>query len=53
MKEAMVMPNIRSSADLRNGYNEISNLCHVEHEISYVCHIGYEISLLCNISCKI
>ena len=40
MKEAMYMPNIRSSADLRNGYNEISNLCHKYNEPVFITKNG-------------
>ncbi len=34
------MPNIRSSADLRNGYNEISNLCHKYNEPVFITKNG-------------
>ena len=34
------MPHIRSSADLRNGYNEISNLCHEYGEPVFITKNG-------------
>ena len=34
------MPHIRSSADLRNGYNEISNLCHEYGEPVFITRNG-------------
>ena len=34
------MPNIRSSADLRNGYNEISKFCHEYGEPVYITKNG-------------
>ena len=34
------MPLIRSSADLRNGYNEISNLCHNYSEPVFITKNG-------------
>lgn len=34
------MPNIRSSADLRNKYNEISNLCHSYAEPVFITRNG-------------
>ena len=34
------MPNIRSSTDLRNNYNEISSFCHETHEPVYITKNG-------------
>jgi len=34
------MPNIRSSTDLRNGYNEISAFCHEKHEPVFITKNG-------------
>ena len=34
------MPTIRSSADLRNGYNEISAFCHTYHEPVFITKNG-------------
>ncbi len=34
------MPNIRSSADLRNGYNEISTFCHQYGEPVFITKNG-------------
>ncbi len=34
------MPNIRSSADLRNNYNEISTFCHENEEPVYITKNG-------------
>ena len=34
------MPNIRSSADLRNSYNEISNYCHEYAEPVFITKNG-------------
>ena len=34
------MPTIRSSADLRNGYNEISNFCHEYGEPVFITKNG-------------
>ena len=34
------MPNIRSSADLRNGYNEISSFCHTYNEPVFITKNG-------------
>ena len=34
------MPTIRSSADLRNGYNEISTLCHEYSEPVFITKNG-------------
>ena len=34
------MPTIRSSADLRNGYNEISNFCHEHREPVFITKNG-------------
>lgn len=34
------MPNIRSSADLRNNYNEISNYCHSYDEPVFITKNG-------------
>ena len=34
------MPNIRSSADLRNGYNEISTFCHTYDEPVFITKNG-------------
>ena len=34
------MPNIRSSADLRNGYNEISTFCHPYGEPVFITKNG-------------
>lgn len=34
------MPTIRSSADLRNGYNEISNFCHQHGEPVFITRNG-------------
>ena len=34
------MPNIRSSADLRNGYNEISSFCHKYGEPVFITKNG-------------
>lgn len=34
------MPMIRSSADLRNGYNEISSLCHEHGEPVFITKNG-------------
>ena len=35
------MPNIRSSADLRNSYNEISTFCHEYAEPVFITKNGY------------
>ena len=35
-----VMPNIRSSADLRNNYNDISNFCHSYPEAVFITKNG-------------
>ena len=35
------MPAIKSSADLRNGYNEISNFCHTYNEPVFITKNGY------------
>lgn len=34
------MPTIRSSADLRNGYNEISTFCHTYNEPVFITKNG-------------
>ena len=34
------MPVIRSSADLRNGYNDISNFCHTYNEPVFITKNG-------------
>jgi len=34
------MPNIKSSTDLRNNYNEISNFCRETHEPVYITKNG-------------
>ena len=34
------MPNIKSSTDLRNNYNEISNFCHESREPVYITKNG-------------
>ena len=34
------MPNIRSSADLRNGYNEITTFCHQHNEPVFITKNG-------------
>ena len=34
------MPKIKSSADLRNNYNEISNLCHTYNEPVFITKNG-------------
>ena len=34
------MPKIRSSADLRNNYNEISNFCHTYNEPVFITKNG-------------
>ena len=34
------MPAIRSSADLRNGYNDISNFCHTYNEPVFITKNG-------------
>ena len=34
------MPTIRSSADLRNGYNDISNFCHQHREPVFITRNG-------------
>ena len=34
------MPTIRSSADLRNSYNEISNFCHDYSELVFITKNG-------------
>ncbi len=34
------MPNIRSSADLRNNYNEISSICHRYNEPVFITKNG-------------
>ena len=34
------MPNIRSSTDLRNNYNEISTFCHEEREPVFITKNG-------------
>jgi len=34
------MPNIKSSTDLRNNYNEISNFCHENREPVYITKNG-------------
>ena len=34
------MPTIRSSADLRNGYNDISNFCHTYSEPVFITKNG-------------
>jgi PHD/YefM family antitoxin component YafN of YafNO toxin-antitoxin module len=39
-KEVNRMPTIRSSADLRNGYNEISTLCHQYGEPIFITKNG-------------
>ena len=35
-----MMPNIRSSTDLRNGYNEISAFCHEKREPIFITKNG-------------
>ena len=35
------MPTIKSSADLRNNYNEISNFCHTYTEPVFITKNGY------------
>jgi PHD/YefM family antitoxin component YafN of YafNO toxin-antitoxin module len=39
-KEAGFMPNIRSSTDLRNNYNEISTFCHNNREPIFITKNG-------------
>jgi PHD/YefM family antitoxin component YafN of YafNO toxin-antitoxin module len=39
-KEAAVMPNIKSSTDLRNNYNEISTFCHNSREPIFITKNG-------------
>lgn len=39
-KEVLTMPTIKSSADLRNNYNEISNLCHKYSEPVFITKNG-------------
>ena len=34
------MPNIKSSTDLRNSYNEISSFCHESHEPVFITKNG-------------
>ncbi len=34
------MPTIKSSADLRNGYNEISTFCHIYNEPVFITKNG-------------
>ncbi len=34
------MPTIRSSADLRNGYNDISTFCHTSNETVFITKNG-------------
>ena len=34
------VPTIRSSADLRNGYNDISNFCHTHGETVFITRNG-------------
>ena len=36
----MIMPNIKSSADLRNNYNEISSFCHNSSEPVFITKNG-------------
>ena len=36
----LTMPVIKSSADLRNGYNDISNFCHTYNEPVYITKNG-------------
>lgn len=36
----MIMPTIKSSADLRNGYNEISTFCHTYNEPVFITKNG-------------
>ena len=40
IKGGVVMPTIKSSADLRNGYNEISNFCHTFNEPVFITKNG-------------
>ena len=40
MKEVADMPTIRSSADLRNSYNEISSICHEYAEPIFITKNG-------------
>ena len=42
------MPNIRSSADLRNNYNEISTFCHDYAEPVFITKNGKVIAKLTN-----
>jgi PHD/YefM family antitoxin component YafN of YafNO toxin-antitoxin module len=39
-KEADFMPNIKSSTDLRNNYNEISTFCHNSREPIFITKNG-------------
>jgi prevent-host-death family protein len=39
-KEAGLMPNIKSSTDLRNNYNEISKFCHESREPVFITKNG-------------
>ena len=39
-KGGITMPTIKSSADLRNGYNEISSLCHSYNEAVFITKNG-------------
>ena len=38
--EEFIMPAIKSSADLRNGYNEISTFCHTYNEPVFITKNG-------------
>jgi prevent-host-death family protein len=39
-EEAVIMPNIKSSTDLRNNYNEISKICHESREPVFITKNG-------------
>jgi prevent-host-death family protein len=39
-EEAGIMPNIKSSTDLRNNYNEISKFCHESREPVFITKNG-------------
>jgi len=39
-EEAGIMPNIKSSTDLRNNYNEISKFCHKNREPVFITKNG-------------
>jgi PHD/YefM family antitoxin component YafN of YafNO toxin-antitoxin module len=39
-KEVLAMPNIKSSTDLRNNYNDISTFCHEKREPVFITKNG-------------